>query len=220
MAPRFILRTGKTETGAQLMSKSQLRPDLQRVAALIPSGSKVLDLGCGNGELLTHLIAQRQCTGTGVEREPDAVLAAVGHGVPVIELDIDTQLDQFAADSYDTVVLSRTLQAVLYPVDVLRQMARIGSRLVVSMPNFGYWRHRVTLASGHMPRSKDLPFQWYDTPNLHHTTILDLEILFDRLNLTVLNRLPLDTAGHRLYPGFGANWRASSVVYLLSAQAA
>ena len=120
------------------MSKQALRRDLQLVAELVPTGTRVLDLGCGSGELLSYLLSDKNCTGTGVERDNDSLLGAIRRAVPVLALDLDEQLDQFASDSYDVVVLSRTLQAVLHPTKVLREMSRIAPRLVVTMPNFGY----------------------------------------------------------------------------------
>lgn len=194
-----------------------LRPDLRRVAELIPPRSRVLDLGCGNGELLAHLIGDDGCFGTGVERDPESVLAAIKVGVPVVELDLDTDLSEFADDSYDVVVLSRTLQAVLHPDRVLREMARIAPRLIVTMPNFGFWRHRITLMSGRMPKSKDLPFSWYETPNLHHATLVELESLFAAVGLRIESRLPLDDlgGGYRLGQR-GANLLASSAIYVLA----
>ncbi len=197
-----------------------LRPDLKRVAAQIPDASKVLDLGCGSGELLAQLLAKRGCIGTGVERDREQLLETIRHGVPLIEYDIDTQLGEFADDSYDVVVLSRTLQAVLWPAAVLREMRRIAPKLVVSMPNFGYWRHRVTLLGGRMPRSRDLPFSWYDTPNLHHSTLVDLERLFTKVGLRVSKRIPLNASGREFALGQkGANLMSSSAIYVLERDA-
>lgn len=181
-----------------------LRPDLQAVADLVPAGSRVLDLGCGAGELLDVLARTKGCRGTGVEKDPDGVLQAIWRGVPLVELDLDTELTEFGDDSYDVVVLSRTLQALLHPAEVLAQMARIAPRLVVTMPNFGLWRHRLRLLSGHMPRSRDLPFSWYETPNLHHATLVDLEALFADQGLVIVGRIPLDEAGR---PARAARWR-------------
>ncbi|MGO4958296.1 methionine biosynthesis protein MetW [Luteococcus sp. Sow4_B9] len=197
-------------------NKRGLRPDLALVADLVPAGSRVLDLGCGGGELLDVLTRTKGCRGTGVEKDPEEVLSAIRRGVPLIELDLDTQLDEFADGSYDIVVLSRTLQTVRHPQQLLQEMARIAPRMVVSMPNFGLWRHRLRLLTGHMPRSKDLPFSWYDTPNLHHATLVDLEELFVRLGLRVEQRIPLDEAGRvgRL-GGRAANLMAGAAVYVL-----
>ncbi|MDR1355133.1 MAG: methionine biosynthesis protein MetW [Propionibacteriaceae bacterium] len=199
------------------MADDTLRADLKRVAALIPAGSKVLDLGCGEGDLLAHLIQNEHCNGTGVERDSLAVLSAIARGVPVMELDMDTQLSEFPNDSFDVVVLSRTLQAVLHPVEVLTQMKRIAGKLIVTMPNFGYWRHRITLLGGHMPRSKDLPYEWYDTPNLHHSTLPDLESLFAQLDLKVARYIPLSATAQPVWlPHRAANLLAGSAIYLLT----
>lgn len=194
-----------------------LRPDLELVAGLVPHGSRVLDLGCGGGELLDVLTRTRACKGTGVEKDPEEVLRAIWRGVPVVELDLDTQLDEFSDDSYDLVVLSRTLQAVLHPEKVLREMARIAPRVVVLMPNFGLWRNRLRLASGHMPQSKDLPFTWYETPNLHHATLVDLEALFEQLGYTVETKIALDESGKRSrWGGRASNLMAGAGLYVLS----
>lgn len=194
-----------------------IREDLRVVARQIHDGSRVLDLGCGDGELLSWLFRRRQCTGTGVEREPDAVLAAVRRGVPLIDLDIDTQLDLFTPDSYDVVVLSRTLQALFRPDLVLEQLRMIAPRIILTMPNFGLWRHRLRLLGGRMPRSRDLPYTWYATPNLHHSTLVDLEPLFATLDLSIEKRIPLTAAGRpRMLGQVGANLMASSAVYVLA----
>lgn len=195
-----------------------LRPDLALVADLVPPGSRVLDLGCGSGELLAYLMEHCDSRGTGVEIDPDAVLAALRAGVSVIELDLDTQLGEFADNSYDVVVLSRTVQTLLRPVSVLTQMSRIGSRLIVSVPNFGYWKHRARLLRGRMPMSKEIPHAWYDTPNLRHTTLTELEHLFDRLGLRIEERIALTPGGRPLrnQERF-INLLGGSAVYVLQA---
>lgn len=194
-----------------------LRPDLAVVANLVPTGSRVLDLGCGDGELLDALVCRRGCRGTGVEKDPDAVLAAIRRGVPVVELDLDTQLSEFTDDSYDVVVLSRTLQAVLHPQLVLQEMARIAPRMVVTMPNFGLWRNRLRLLRGHMPQSKDLPFTWYETPNLHHATLVDLRAFFDELGLVVEQSVALDESGKpSRWSGRASNLMAGAGLYVLA----
>ena len=193
-----------------------LRSDLALVAGLIEDGSRVLDLGCGTADLLDHLISVRGCQGTGVEIAPDAVLAAIRRGVPVIELDIDRQLGEFASDSYDVVVLSRTMQTIRRPETVLREMGRIGRRLIVSVPNFGWWGHRLRLLRGRMPMSKELPYQWYDTPNLRFTTLRDLQSLFDALGLKVERRITTTIHGEPLrVAGVAANLLAGAGLYVL-----
>lgn len=193
-----------------------LRKDLALVASLIPNGSRVLDLGCGSGNLLFHLIHQQHCRGTGVEIDPDKVLAAIRLGVPVIELDINRELGDFPDDSYDVVVLSRTIQTVRHPDRVLRQMARIADRLIVSVPNFGWYPHRLRMLRGRLPMGKDLPYSWYDSPNVRYTTLFDLQVLFDEVGLVVERTIPLGAAGDplRVSPRW-SNLLASTGVYVL-----
>ncbi len=197
-----------------------LRPDQTVVTRFVPDGSRVLDLGCGRGTLMRFLMDRRGCTGTGVEIAPEAVVEAIGQGVPLIELDIDHELDEFDDNSYDVVVLSRVLQATYKPREVLSQMARIGARCIVSVPNFGYWRHRWVLMRGHMPMSKELPHAWYDTPNIHLSTLADLEELFDRVGLDVWERQLFTPDGrHRHYPERLANLMAANAIYVLTPRA-
>lgn len=193
-----------------------LRLDLALVAEQIAPGSRVLDLGCSNGALLAALAEEKGCPVTGVELDPDAVLRAIRRGVPVIERDVDAALGDFVTKSYDVVVLSRTLQTMLRPQEVLRQMARVGERLIVSVPNFGYYQNRLRLAAGRMPKSKELPYEWYDTPNIRHTTLTDLERLFARLNLRIEKRFTYAQHGRslRMY-GAAANLLAGAAVYVL-----
>jgi methionine biosynthesis protein MetW len=195
-----------------------VRPDLEIVADLVPPGSRVLDLGCGPGDLLEHLAA-RGCRGTGVEFDGEAFLASVRRGVAVLSLDIDTDLDAFAADSYDVVVLSQTLQTTRRPRTVLTQMARIAPRSVVSVPNFAYWRHRSELVlAGRMPVSAELPYPWHQTPNIHLSTLPDTESLVTEVGLQVARRVLLDERHRPLRGTAAANLRAARAVYALRRQ--
>jgi len=195
---------------------ASLRLDLQLVADQVFAGSRVLDLGCGSGSLLSHLITRKRCTGLGVEIDPDSVLAAIRRGVPVLDRRIEDALVDIADDSYDTVVLSRTLQTMLRPEFVLSQMARVAERLVVSVPNFGWYRNRLRLLSGRMPVSKEIPYLWYNSPNLRFTTLADLEDLFDQLGLIIDRRFTYTQHGRRLRMyGQSANLMASAAVYVL-----
>lgn len=196
-----------------------IRPDLHVITRHIHAGSRVLDIGCGDGELLYYLMQRRQCTGTGVERDPSSLITAISRGVPLLDLDVDTELDMFAPDSYDVVVLSRVLPALTRPDKVLAQLRPIAPRMILTMPNFGLWRHRLRLLTGHMPESKDLPYSWYSTPNLHHATLVDLEPLLTDVGWQVDQRIPLSPSGRpRTLGQFGANLMASSALYVLSRQ--
>lgn len=196
-----------------------LRPDLALVVDLIPSRSRVLDLGCAEGDLLSFLMTHKECTGTGVDTDHESIVTAVRRGVSVIELDLNSQLDQFADNSYDTVVLSRTLQAVRRPGDLLPAIGRIADRCIVSVPNFGLWKSRLSVLGGHMPISKDLPFEWYDSPNVRYTTLADLERFFDSVGFDIEQRIPLTERGDRLHTRW-PNLRAGAAMYVLRPQLA
>jgi len=203
----------------QSQRPDRLRRDLQLLSGLVPPGSRVLDLGCGHGSLLRHLAARRGCTVQGVEIDDESVLTAIRRGVPVIELDIDYELNNFDDHAYDVVVLSRTLQAIHRPAAVLLEMARIAPQIIVSMPNFAYWRNRLKLLGGHAPISPDLPYDWFDSPNLHFGSLDDLESLFVRLGLPIVRRIPLNAAGHRsAFPDAWRNWCAGAALYELAGQ--
>lgn len=197
-----------------------MRADLQVVADLVTPGSRVLDLGCGDGQLLAAL-ARSGCTGTGVDVDPASVLSAIRHGVSVIELDLDTQLSEFADDSYDLVVVSQTLQATRHPDRVLAEVRRIAGHGIVSVPNFALWKHRASLLlRGRMPVSAELPHPWYATPNIHLATLADLEDLFATQGFVVRRRVLLDAAGRAasgLRARGPANLMASGAVYRIEA---
>ncbi len=193
-----------------------MRADLEIVASLVPAGARVLDLGCGSGDLLERL-ATKGCRGTGVEIDGDAFLASVSRGVAVLSLDLDTQLDAFADDSYDVVVMSVTLQTTRRPRHVLAEIARIAPASILSVPNFAYWRHRSELLlSGRMPVSAELPYPWYQTPNIHLSTLPDTEALVADVGLQVATRILLDEQHQPLrHQRLGSNLRAARAVYTL-----
>jgi methionine biosynthesis protein MetW len=196
-----------------------VRPDLAVVAAMIPAGSRVLDLGCGDGDLLAELIGARRCRGQGVEVAPEAFHACIARGIPVVQADIDAGLPDFEDASFDVVVLSQTLQATRHPARVLREMMRVGRVGVVSFPNFGYWRVRAYLgARGRMPVSRGLPYAWHETPNIHLCTLRDFEDLAAAEGLRVADRRLLDADGGAAPPRAGRrpNLLAAGAAYLLT----
>jgi len=194
-----------------------MRPDLDVVASLVPPGARVLDLGCGDGALLQELM-RRGNDALGVEISDDGVMACMGRGVPVLQDDIDQGLDDLADDSFDVVVMSLTLQAVHRPALVLREMARVGRRSIVSFPNFGHWRLRTQLAAkGRMPVSPLLPYAWHETPNIRLCSITDFEGLVRAEGLRVEQRILLGEGGSPLggLAERAPNLLAAGVVYLL-----
>ena len=151
-----------------------LRGDLTIVADLVPVGSRVLDLGCGEGELLEYLRNEKGAFVRGVELTREGVAGSIARGVPVFQGDLDEGLADVRDGSFDVVVLSQTLQVVRRPLLVLKEMLRVGERGIISIPNFGHWRNRARLGlKGRMPVSASIPYTWYETPNIHHTTIAD-----------------------------------------------
>ncbi|MEI6545671.1 MAG: methionine biosynthesis protein MetW [Burkholderiales bacterium] len=167
------------------LDRHGLRPDLAAIADWIAPGSRVLDLGCGDGALLDHLQHAKGCSGYGVEIDDAQVLACAHRGVDVIQQNIEAGLDMFAGSRFDVVVLSMAIQATQHTERVLREMSQVGLEGIVSFPNFGHWAHAVSILRGRMPMSREMPYQWYDTPNLHLSTLLDFEDLLDKLGLVV-----------------------------------
>jgi methionine biosynthesis protein MetW len=155
------------------------------VAKLVPTGSRVLDLGCGDGGLLAHLIEARGCRGYGVEIDDANVLACIRRKVDVIQLNLEEGLATFEDASFDVVLQIDTLQHLHNTEKMLRETARVGRSAIVAFPNFGYWTNRLAIALGRMPVTKRLPYQWYDTPNIRVTTLADFEVLARRCGLQI-----------------------------------
>jgi methionine biosynthesis protein MetW len=201
-------------------SSDELRRDLRLIAEMIEPGDRVLDIGCGDGALLAYLTRQKGVDGRGIELSQSGVNACVGHGLSVIQGDADRDLDAYPAGAFDVVVLSQTLQATREPRRVLEALVRIGRRVIVSFPNFGFWRIRLGLVTrGRMPMSDLLPNPWYETPNIHLCTIRDFVALCDELGVRVGRSITLDRHGrpYALDPrGSLANLLAEQGVFVLS----
>ena len=176
--------------------QNAIRIDLQIIADMIEPGTRLLDVGCGNGMLLDYLVHSKQVDGRGIELSSDGVRACVSAGLSVIQGDADTDLTSYPNQAFDYVVLSQTLQTVTAPRIVLENMLRIGQRAIVSFPNFAYWRLRLHLAiHGQMPVSNSLPYHWYDTPNIHLCTIKDFLESCEELGVTVERSIALNREG-------------------------
>ncbi len=165
------------------------RADFAAIANWIKPGARVLDLGCGDGTLLRYLNEQRGGAGYGVEIDDAGILACVNNGVNVIQGDLERGLSGFADGSFDYVILSQTLQAVRSSERVVREMLRVGREGIVTFPNFGYWRNRLQVIRGNMPVSDNLPYQWFDTPNIHLCTITDFEDFCRGHGVRILERI-------------------------------
>jgi methionine biosynthesis protein MetW len=196
-----------------------VRGDLRLIAEMVAPGSRVLDIGCGDGALLAHLARAKQVDGRGMELSQSGVNACVSHGLPVIQGDADGDLDTYPSDAFDYAILSQTLQATRNPRLVIGNLVRIGRRAIVSFPNFGHWRIRAHLLfNGRMPITALLNHAWYDTPNIHFCTIKDFVALCTELGITIERSLTLDHAGRpfALDAGGGlANLLAEQGLFLL-----
>jgi methionine biosynthesis protein MetW len=197
-----------------------LRADLQRIAEMVPPNCRLLDIGCGDGALLDYLIHEKGVDGRGIEISVAGVNAGITHGLSVIQGDADTDLDDYPDNAFDVVVLSQTLQAMRDPRKVLENLLRIGTKAIVSFPNFGYWRVRLRLLLwGDMPITKALPYQWYDTPNIHQCTIKDFVRLADELGITIERSIALkrNNEVRRIAASlFASNLMGEQALFLLS----
>ncbi|MFC5068596.1 methionine biosynthesis protein MetW [Flaviflagellibacter deserti] len=196
------------------------RPDHLLMAEMIQRGARVLDVGCGDGQLLRLLVSRKNVDGRGIELSQSGVNNSVAHGLSVIQGDADKDLDQYPDDAFDYVILSQTLQATRHPRAVMENLLRIGRRAVVSVPNFGHWRMRMQLlALGRMPVTKTLPETWYDTQNIHLCTIRDFVDLCDEVGAHIERAVALDVSGRPVglrLPWWFWNLFGAQAVFLLS----
>ncbi len=198
--------------------ESLIRADLKLIADMIEPGARVLDVGCGDGTLLAHLVHTKGVDGRGLELSMDGVKFCVNHGLSVIQGDADTDLKDYPSDAFDYVILSQTLQAMRAPRDVLLDLVRIGRRAVVSLPNFGNWRIRLwLLAMGRMPVTQRLGYQWWNTPNIHLCTITDFVTLCREVGIRIEDTVILDRSDRIRGHGAGAvsNLIAEQAVFML-----
>ncbi|HWK54073.1 MAG TPA: methionine biosynthesis protein MetW [Hyphomicrobiales bacterium] len=192
-----------------------MRADLSLIQDWIAPHSRVLDLGCGDGAFLAHLKRTRQISDCGLEIDADKIQKCLEAGVNVIEQDVNLGLGNFESQSFDTVVLAQTLQALQKPDEIIEEMLRVGRNGILIFPNFAYWRHRLYLLwRGHMPKSEHLPYEWFDTPNVHLCTINDFDTLCRQKRIKVLHRTVVDDHQHssmlmRLVP----NWFGINAIY-------
>ena len=195
-----------------------MRLDLTHIQRWIEPGSRVLDLGCGDGEFLEILRDQRQVNGTGIEIDQADINTAIRRGLNIIEQDMDQGLANFPDQSFDTVVMAHALQAVHFPDRVLEEMLRIGRQCIITFPNFGHWRCRLYLGTrGRMPVSRFMPYTWYDTPNIHFCTVRDFEALCRERGIRILERdMVGNTEREPLLANVWPNLFATTAIYLIT----
>ena len=189
------------------------------ITKFIENGSKILDLGCGDGTLLKMLIERKNCTGTGIEIDQKNAIQAIEKGLSIIQGDIDEGLKDFSDNEYDYIILNQTLQSTEKPDYVIEEMLRAGKKAVVSFPNFAYWKVRFYLFfNGKMPKSNILPFEWYNTPNIHLLTIKDFFEFCKKRDLKILKEVYMNKA--KMINNFGVKWHknlfAEEAIFVIS----
>jgi methionine biosynthesis protein MetW len=194
-----------------------MRIDLNEIQHWIQQGSRILDLGCGDGTLLKFLIDTKQVQGYGLEIDAAQINACIDKGLNVIEQNLDSGLGNFADKSFDTVLMTQALQTLHFPHLVLDEMLRVGKECIVTFPNFGHWKARYYLASrGRMPVSDLLPYEWYNTPNIHFCTFKDFEVLCRERNIKVIHRQVVNEQSGQSLKDFMPNLFGETAIYHLS----
>lgn len=195
--------------------KTKRRLDYELIAELVPNGSRVLDLGCGDGQLMSQLVTQKGCLVRGIEINEQFVRMCIQRGLPVYHGDMMEGMAHYRDSAFDLVILSQTLQQTVDPVAVIREMLRVGRSAIISFPNFGYWLTRWQLfVTGRMPRHRLLPYAWYNTPNVHLCTVTDFRELCDQEGLVRTHEIFLVPPARRI-GRWGANWRAGLAIFRL-----
>lgn len=172
--------------------RNQVRHDYETIGQWIGQGTKVLDLGCGDGSLLAYLSRNRGVRGYGVEIDDANILACIKNSVNVIQSDLESGLSGFESGSFDYVILSQTLQAMKNTESIVREMLRVGREGIVTFPNFGYWQNRLQILKGRMPVSANLPYEWYDSPNIRLCTTKDFEDFCSRHGVRIIERIVMN----------------------------
>lgn len=173
----------------------KLRTDQSLIAKWIKHNARVLDLGCGDGALLANLQKKQNVSGYGIEIDEKNIISCLENGVNVIQTDLDAGLSQFDSNTFDYVIMTQTLQAIYYPEKLLTEMTRVGKEAIVTFPNMAHWKCRIQMAlGGHMPKSKTLPYEWHNTPNIHLCSLDDFENLCAEKNIEILKRTTVDHA--------------------------
>jgi len=202
-----------------LEQNNLMRYDLQIIASWIEPGSKVIDLGCGEGDLLQHLISQKEVQGTGIELNEEKVARCIEKGLSVLQGDINAEVHDYPEGSFDYVILSQTLQQVYKPDNLIHAMLRIGQKGIVSFPNFSHWQIRLQLLlTGYAPVSRQLPYQWFDTPNIRVITLKDFRKFVQGVGLKVLREAAIDTHTQDRYGSivqFLPNLRATYGIFMI-----